>query len=172
MGSVGATVTPAIAEGEAVSILMLFTVIFSQQNNSQVVHVLPHHGTNIKTLGMDYIAPQKYGRSNQYHPRTELGLLWIDTVMDVNGEPGKVSYIKTEHTNAETRRYAKRYIQDNTFIPGHMNGKPTAMRFVKPIYGYRNGFTWDNQADKCGSSALSCDEFSHATGKPRFVFDD
>ena len=172
LGANNATMTPAIVDGENVSVLALFSVVFKQQDGQRVVAVVPNHGTNAKALGMNYIAPQRYGRGNRYHPRGEVGLLWIDAKMGADGKASDISYIRTKWSNKEGERYAKRYIKDNTFIPGHQNGEPTEMRFVKPIYGYRNGFLVDVGASKCGDSTLQCDEVSNATGKPRFVFDD
>ena len=172
IGANGATVQPAKVGGEEVSVLTLFTVVFAQKDGQQMVATVPNHGTNVKALGMNYIAPQKYGRSNKYHPRTELGLLWLDATMSVSGEASNIKQIKTKRSNTETRRYAKRYLTDNTFIPGFYNGEPTEMRFVKPIFGYRNGFLWNADKTKCRDSRTTCDEQSNATGKPRFVFDD
>lgn len=172
MGAKSATVLPAEMDGQRVNVLMLLSVVFRQQGEQRLIAVVPNHGTNAKTLGMSYIAPQKYGRANQYLPRSELGLLWVDTTMSAGGKAGNTNYIKTDFTNKETERYAKRYINDNTFIPGFLNGEATAMRFVKPIFGYRNGFMWDSDNSKCRDSAIACDERSNATGKPRYVFDD
>ena len=168
----GASVIPAKVDGENVSLLMLFSVVFRQQEGERVIAVLPNHGTNAQELGMSYIAPQKYGRSNTYIPRTELGLLWIDAEMSSEGKPRKVQYLETDWSNREDKRYAKSYVKDCTFIPGHINGEPAAMRFVKPIFGFRNGFMWQRIGSKCGNSTLSCDEKSRTTGRPRFVFDD
>ncbi len=168
----GASVMPAKVDGETVSLLMLLSVVFRQQGDERVVAVIPNHGTNAAELGMSYIAPQRYGRSNTYDPRTELGLLWIDAEMSSEGEPRNVQYLETDWTNKEDKRYAKSYVKDCTFIPGHINREPAAMRFVKPIFGYRNGFMWQKTDSKCGNSAVSCDEKSRTTGRPRFVFDD
>ena len=167
-----ASVLPASVNGETVSILMLFSVIFRQQGDTQTITVVPNHGTNAKTLGLSYIAPQRYGRGIRYTPRTELGLLWIDAVMSAQGKASKIKYLKTQWTSKETRRYAKSYINDNTFIAGHLNGTATKMRFVKPIFGYRNGFMWNRDTSRCKASTISCDEVSNITGKPRFAFDD
>jgi hypothetical protein len=172
MAANNATVEPATVEGENVSLLMLFTVIFRQQEDNRVIAVVPNHGTNAQELGISYIAPQRYGRSIQYTPRTELGLLWIDAKMSSTGELTDVQYIKTQWSNKEAERYAKSYVRDCKFIPGHQNNQPVAMRFVKPIYGYRGGFTWDTEDTRCRDSLVSCDETSRTTGKPRFVFED
>jgi hypothetical protein len=167
-----ASVTPATVDGKKVSILMLFTVVFKQQDDTRIIAVVPNHGTNAQELGMSYIAPQRYGRGMQYRPRSNLGLLWIDAEMSAAGEPSEIKYLDTKWTNKEAERYAKSYINDCTFIPGHLNGEPTSMRFVKPIFGYRNGFMWDIDNTRCRDSAISCDETSGTTGRARFVFDD
>ena len=167
-----ASVTPATVDGKNVSILMLFSVVFKQQDGTRMIAVIPNHGTNAQELGMSYIAPQRYGRSIQYNPRSDLGLLWIDAEMSAEGQPSEIKYLDTKWTNKEAKRYAKSYINDCTFIPGHLNGEATSMRFVKPIFGYRNGFMWDTESSRCRDSAISCDETSGATGRPRFVFDD
>jgi len=167
-----ASVLPAMVNGDRVSILMLFSVIFKQQGDTQTIVVVPNHGTNAKSLGLSYIAPQRYGRGIRYTPRAELGLLWIDAMMSAQGKASKIKYLETRWTNKETKRYAKSYINDNTFIPGHLNGTATKMRFVKPIFGYRNGFMWDHDTSRCKASTISCDEVSNITGKPRFAFDD
>lgn len=172
VASTSASVTPATVDGENVNVLMLFSVIFRQQDGQRVIAVVPNHGTNAKELGMSYISPQRYGRSVSYRPRTELGLLWVDAEMSANGKAKNITYIKTEWTNKETQRYAKSYINEGMFIPGHLNGEATTMRFVKPIFGYRNGFMWEQDSSRCGDSLMSCTETSNATGKPRFVFDD
>lgn len=171
-GANGASVIPAEVDGERVSLLMLFSVIFRQQDGQQIIAVVPNHGTNAKELGISYIAPQRYGRNIQYDPRTEIGLLWIDAQMSVQGEASNIKYLETKFTNKEAERYAKSYINDCTFIPGHLDGVATQMRFVKPIFGYRNGFMWDRDLSKCRDSSLTCDELSQTTGRPRFVFDD
>ena len=168
-----ATVTPASVEGENVGVLMLFSVIFRQQDDQRVIAVVPNHGTNAKQFGMSYVAPQRYGRTSMYTPRTELGLLWIDAEMSADGKARKIKYLDTEWTNKETKRYAKSYINDGLFLPGFLNGEPTAMRFVKPIFGHRNGFMQLSNGDsKCRNSTLSCDEVSRRTGRPRYAFDD
>ncbi|MEM7101360.1 MAG: hypothetical protein AAF541_24125 [Pseudomonadota bacterium] len=172
MGAKSATVTPATVAGNNVNVLMLLTVLFRQQDDQRIIAVIPNHGTNAKEMGMSYIAPQKYGRANQYAPRSEIGLLWVDTKMTAAGKATDTKYLETDFSTKETERYAKRYINDNTFIPGYLNGEATPMRFVKPIFGYRNGFMWDVDASKCRDSAIACDERSNATGKPRYVFDD
>ncbi len=46
------------------------------------------------------------------------------------------------------------------------------MRFVKPIFGYRNGFMWEKGDSFCRNSIISCDETSRRTGQPRYLFDD
>ena len=172
MGAQSATVLPATVDGENVAVLMLLSVVFRQQGDQRVIAVVPNHGTNAKTLGMSYVAPQKYGRANQYYPRSELGLIWVDTTMSAQGKAQSTSYLQTEFSNKETERFAKRYINDNTFIPGHLEGQPRRMRFIKPIFGYRNGFMWESEKSKCRDSAIYCDEISDTTGKPRYVFDD
>ena len=172
IASTTASVTPATVGGENVNVLMLFSVIFRQQEGQRVIAVVPNHGTNAKEFGMSYISPQRYGRSVSYNPRTELGLLWIDADMSADGKAKDITYLKTEWTNKESERYAKSYINEGMFIPGHLNGAATTMRFVKPIFGYRNGFMWENDISRCGDSTVSCDEASNSTGKPRFVFDD
>ncbi|MFT7653321.1 MAG: hypothetical protein ACI9ON_002133 [Limisphaerales bacterium] len=172
LGSSTATFEPARVEGESVAVLALYSVIFRQKGSEQMIMVVPNHGTNAKNLGMQYTAPQKYGRKNSYLPRAELGLIWIDAKMSVEGIAGDVNLLETEYSNRESTRYAKSYINNNTFIPGFANGEPAEMRFVKPIFGYRNGFMAATGDSKCGSSSILCDEVSHATGKPRYVFDD
>lgn len=172
LGSESASMTPATVNGEQVPVLALFTVMFKQQNGERLVAVIPNHGTNAKTLGLNYTAPQRFGRGNVYQPRTDLGLLWLDSIVSDQGKPGDIEYIDTEWTNRETERYAQSYINDNRFIPGFVNGAPTAMRFVKPIFGYKNGFMVHPIDSKCQFTEISCDESSGATGKPRFAFDD
>ena len=172
LGAKSATVTPALVDGKNVNVLMLLSVIFKQKDEQKLIVVVPNHGTNAKDFGMSYAAPQKYGRANQYQPRTELGLVWVDAMMSANGKVSQATYIDTKFSNKETHRYAKKYVTNNTFIPGHMNGEPTAMRFIKPIFGYRNGFVKHRDNSRCRDSAVACDERSNATGKPRYVFDD
>lgn len=167
-----ASVLPARVDGENVNVLMLLSVVFRQQDGAQVIAVIPNHGTNAKELGMSYIAPQRYGQRNQYFPRSELGLLWVDARMDKGGKPKDIEYIETDFSNKETSRYAEKYMANNTFIPGFHNGEAVDMRFVKPIFGYRNGFMWDTDNSKCRDTAVACDERSNVTGLPRFVFDD
>ncbi len=167
-----ATVTPASVDGENVGVLMLFSVIFRQQGDERVIAVVPNHGTNARSIGLSYVAPQRYGRTSMYTPRTELGLLWIDAEMTASGKARDIKYLDTEWTNTETKRYARSYIKDGMFIPGFLDGEATTMRFVKPIFGHRNGFMWLKDDSKCGNSTLSCDERSSRTGKPRYVFDD
>ena len=167
-----ATVIPAEVNGDNVGVLMFFSVIFRQEAEQQVIGVVPNHGTNAQSVGISYIAPQRYGRSIQYTPRTELGLLWVDADMSANGTVSNVKYIKTEWSNREAERYAKSYMRDCHFIPGFVDSKPAAMRFVKPIYGYRGGFAWDKGDTRCRDSIISCDETSGTTGKPRYVFED
>ena len=172
LAATNATVTPASVDGENVGVLMLFSVIFRQQGEDHVVAVVPNHGTNARDIGLSYVAPQRYGRTSMYTPRTELGLLWIDAEMTAGGKARDIKYLDTEWTNKETKRYAKSYIKDGLFIPGFLDGEATTMRFVKPIFGHRNGFMWLKDDSKCGNSTLSCDERSSRTGKPRYVFDD
>lgn len=172
VASESATVVPATVDGEQVAILMLFSVVFRQEDAQRIIAVVPNHGTNAKSLGMSYIAPQRYKRSYEYTPRTELGLLWIDATLNEMGEPTDIKYLKTKFTNKETQRFAKHYITKNLFIPGFVDGEPRSMRFVKPIFGYKNGFMWQTNHDKCTSSLINCDETSRTTGKPRYVFDD
>lgn len=168
-----ATVTAAKVDGKPVRILMLFSVMFRQMGAQRAIAVVPNHGTNSKKLGLSYIAPQRYGyNSNMYAPRTELGLLWVDAHMSELGKAGNISYLKTKWTNKETRRYAKSYISESNFIPGHLNGEPFPMRFVKPIFGHRNGFMWLRNDSRCGNSSMVCEETSKASGRPRYVFDD
>ena len=172
IGSNSATMTPATVEGINVPVLALFTVMFRQQGDQRAVAVVPNHGSNAKDLGLNYVAPQRYGRRNQYTPRTDLGLLWVDTTMSAEGEPSKIKYIETQWTNRETKRFAKSYIQNNTFIPGFFNGEPRAMRFIKPIFGYKNGFMIQPESNRCRDTLVVCDETSGTTGRPRYVFDD
>jgi len=172
LAAANASVQPASVDGENVNVLMLFSVIFRQQGNERVLAVVPNHGSNAKDLGVSYIAPQKYGYSINYRPRTELGLLWIDARMDAQGRLSEVSYLDTQWSNAEARRYAKNYVKEARFIPGFVDGKPAAMRFVKPIFGYRNGFMWDTDDSFCRDSMIACDETSKRTGRPRYLFDD
>jgi hypothetical protein len=172
LGSESASMMPATVDGEQVPVLALFTVMFKQQNGERLVAVIPNHGTNVKSLGLNYIAPQRFGRGNVYQPRTDLGLLWLDAIVSDQGKPSGVEYIDTEWTNRETERYAQSYIKDNRFIPGFLDGVPTSMRFVKPIFGYKNGFMVHPIDSKCQFTEISCDESSGATGKPRFAFDD
>ncbi len=100
-----------------------------------------------------------------------MGLLWIDTEIGANGEPGKLTLVKTKWTNREASRYAKLYMKDNEFIPGTVNGEPVSMRYVRPIFGYRNGFMWQEDNSRCLDSRVRCDEVSKRGGS-RFVFDD
>lgn len=167
-----ATVLPATVDGERVNVLMLFSVVFRQQDGARVIAVIPNHGTNAKDLGTSYIAPQRYGARTNYNPRAELGLLWVDTRMDDEGGPRKTQYLETDFSTKETERFAEKYMEESTFIPGFHNGEPTEMRFVKPIFGYRNGFLWLDDNSNCRDSLLACDERSNATGLPRYVFDD
>ena len=172
LGSQGATMTPASINGESVPVLALFTVLFRQQGDERVVAVIPNHGTNASEFGLNYVAPQRWGRRNQFIPRTDLGLLWVDSMMSKEGEVSQIKYIDTEWTNKETRRYAKSYVENNLFIPGFVNNEPVAMRFVKPIFGYKNGFMIHKESSFCYDSLIACDETSGTTGRPRFVFDD
>ena len=167
-----ATVLPAKVDGENVNVLMLFTAVFRQQAGAQTLAVVPNHGTNAKDLGISYVAPQKFGYTIQYWPRTELGLLWVDGQMDTDGNLTHVEFLETQSSNTETRRYARAYAEHARCIPGWLNGQPTAMRFVKPIYGYRNGFAWDKGDSFCRDSIISCDETSRRTGRPKYLFDD
>ena len=93
LGARSATVVPAEVDGEKVSILMLLSVVFRQQGDQRVIAVVPNHGSNAKTLGMSYVAPQKYGRANQYYPRSELGLVWVDTTMSAEGKAQNTNVI-------------------------------------------------------------------------------
>ncbi len=172
LGSHGASMTPASVDGEAVPVLALFTVLFRQEGDQRVVAVIPNHGTNAKEYGLNYVAPQRWGRRNQFVPRMDLGLLWVDALMTTAGKASKIKYLETEWTNRETRRFAKSYIENNNFIPGFVNDAPTEMRFVKPIFGYKNGFMIHKESSFCYDSLIDCDETSGTTGRPRFVFDD
>lgn len=172
LGAKMASFAPAKVDGERVPVLALFSVVFKQEGENRVMAVIPNHGTNAKSLGMNYIAPQKYNRNNNFLPRGELGLVWVDATMTPAGKLKSVSYVETDWSNRETKRYAKHYVKDNTFIPGFANGQPVEMRFLKPIYGYRNGFTYAGVDNRCRDTLISCDEISSTTGRPRFVFDD
>ena len=166
-----ATFVPAEANGERVNALVLFTVLFRSQDGHRVTAVIPNHGTNAKAFGVNYIAPQRYG-SNRFNPRADIGLLWADAQMDETGKPSGLKLVDTAWTTRETRRYARRYINGNDFIPGFVNGEPTAMRFLKPIFGYRNGFMRMRDDSKCRSSTIDCREVSSSSGENRYVFDD
>ena len=173
LGANSASFEPASVDGEPVAVLVLFSVIFRQQGSEQIIAVVPNHGTNAKDLGMQYTAPQKYGRKNIYLPRAELGLIWVDVKMSAEGQARDVSLLETKYTNRESKRYATSYINDNTFIPGFTKGEPTQMRFVKPIFSYRNGFmAASGDSTKCGKHSIDCEEKSRSSGKTRYVFDD
>lgn len=152
--------------------LALFSVLFKQQDDQRLVGVIPNHGTNAQSHGLNYVAPQRYGRGNMYRPRTDLGLLWLDATISVEGRASDISYIETEWSNRETERYAKSYINENRFIPGFVDNAPTEMRFVKPIFGYKNGFMIHPEDSKCIDTLIVCDETSGVTGQPRFAFED
>ena len=166
-----ATFMPAEADGEKVNALVLFTVLFRSQDGQRVTAVIPNHGTNAKAFGVNYIAPQRYG-SNRFNPRADIGLLWADAQMDETGRARDLKLVDTAWTTRETRRYARRYINGNDFIPGFVDGEPTAMRFLKPIFGFRNGFMWMRDDSKCRSSTIDCREVSSSSGENRYVFDD
>ena len=166
-----ATFVPAEVDGERVNALVLFTVLFRSQDGQRVTAVIPNHGTNAKAFGVNYIAPQRYG-SNRFNPRADIGLLWVEAQMDETGKARDLKLVDTAWTTRETRRYARRYINGNDFIPGFVNGEPTAMRFIKPIFGYRNGFMRMRDDSKCRSSTIDCREVSSSSGENRYVFDD
>ncbi len=166
----GATMEPALVDGQAVTANVLYAVLFRSQDGQRTVAVVPNHGTNAKEFGFNYIAPQRYG-ANRHSPRSEVGLLWIDAQMDAQGKARDINLIKTKWSTREASRYAKMYLRDNRFIPGSVQGEPRSMRFVRPVFGYRNGFMWQPDSSRCLDSSVQCDEVSRSGGS-RFVFDD
>ena len=165
-----ATLLPASVDGENVSSLVMVTVVFRSRGGERVKAVIPNHGTNAKELGLNYIAPQRYG-NNRYEPRSEIGLVWADASIDVNGQVHALEFVETKWSNREAKRYGTEYMEGNRFMPGFVDGEPYAMRFVKPIFGFRNGFMWMDDDSKCRSSSINCEEYSRS-GRSRYVFDD
>ena len=169
-GAQGATMEPAMVDGDTVTANVLYAVLFRSQDGQRSVAVVPNHGTNAQEFGLNYTAPQRYG-ANRHSPRSEVGLLWIDAQMGVNGKAQDITLIKTKWSTREASRYAKMYLKNNRFIPGTVQGEPQSMRFVRPVFGYRNGFMWDQDNSRCLDSSVQCDEVSRSGGS-RFVFDD
>lgn len=162
---------PASVEGERVNVVALYTVVFRQKDGSQHVAVIPNHGTNAQQFGINYVAPQRYGRPPKIRGldlrnydgggddkdglRTRTGLQWVEAQIDELGRCTEAEVIRTSRSSRGGSRMAKRVVDEGPFIPGFVNGQPQAMRYIEPFYGESDGFLWFDKT-KCRADNMGC----------------
>lgn len=131
---VSAAFTPAVVDGEAVSVNVYFRVFFGRKGDLYAVGVFPNWADDVDKYGQEYEAPQRY---NDDAPGPACGSVAGLSKVEV-GVDGKatgdvslvMSYGATEHYGTCENWYMQ-LVTDGSFIPAHHEGKPVAATYVE-----------------------------------------
>lgn len=128
---------PAMRNGKPAQVYMVIMVRTVIGRGGPLVLVLPNNGVEHERLGLFYIAPQRFNEfswGSAYEGAPPGTLIWQKLWID---EHGKVT--RWETTNASGARQrdveaVRRSVENMRFMPGFVEGKPMAMRYVEPAF--------------------------------------
>jgi hypothetical protein len=139
---------PATRNGKPAQVymvLMVRTVI--AENSEPLVLVLPNNGVEHARLGLFYIAPQRFNeftwRWVKYHlphvrsnKEPNATLIWQELWIDELGNIRDSKLTNASDAPQEIVDTIRRSVDNMQFMPGRVDGKPVAMRYVEPAYSY------------------------------------
>lgn len=123
-----AKMVPARVAGHRKEVTFKFTVIFLRKDGEESIYTVPNQFLNAGLLGANYVAPQLIYNRRLRFPRSCRSVnLILRISVDVRGVP---SYPRFHQGDALGRKCLPRVgkrIPKLRYIPGMVNGKPTAM---------------------------------------------
>jgi len=131
---------PATRDGQPAQVYMVLMVRVVIANGEPLVLALPNNGVEHARLGLFYIAPQRFnefGQLNSGLSRSSTsanGLVWQELWVD---EHGKVTSSKLKNESGAPRDIVEaiqRSVDNMQFMPGLVDGKPVAMRYLEPSW--------------------------------------
>jgi hypothetical protein len=136
--------TPATRNGEPVQIYMVLMVRTVIADGSEpLVLVLPNNGVEHARLGLFYIAPQRF---NVFHwdyplPRTVSfksrgELIWQELWIDELGNIKDAKLVNSSNAPPDMVEYLRHSVDTMQFMPGWVDGKPVAMRYLEPAWSH------------------------------------
>lgn len=133
-------VRPASINGKPVEVWTQFSVFFTAGDKPKIT-VTPNSGALVKQFGVNYVAPQRVTRINFIacpmwgkisDNCKDQGLKFtINTQIDEHGRKLACHIIGENKSGADADAICADEMQ---FIPGHVNGQPTAMAHSEPWF--------------------------------------
>jgi hypothetical protein len=134
-----AKVTPAVVDGKPRRAILNYRVIFLKRNDETLVGVYPNWGNDIEKYGIDYEAPQKYGRAFKHVWCYPYGSYKNVATMTIGADgvlKGEIEFLFDTGRNARPcESEIRRKHEEAKYIPGHHAGKPVEATYNHP---------WDN----------------------------
>lgn len=119
---------PATFDGQALEVFVGFTVVGMKTDKGTESRLLLNQLWSRETFGSSYTAPQRIGQSNQAAVRVR-GEIAVD--VSATGKALGTSVHSWEQGSAKRRDYLLEMLNDECYIPGNVNGQPTAMKYVE-----------------------------------------
>jgi hypothetical protein len=130
---------PAMVDGKAEEVRILFRVLFVRRGNNASVHVYENWGHDVETLGFDYRAPQVRSRKGTSYKcfRHDRPLVAQATIrISETGRPSgqaSVEFAEGSAEDAGCEQQLKEELAASAFIPAEANGKPVEATFTTVI---------------------------------------
>jgi hypothetical protein len=128
---------PAMRDGVAVDVFMVVMVRIDVTAQGPLVLVVPNNGVERERFGPLYTAPQRFnefmwdGHSGPY--RGSRVLLWQKMRIDEHGKVLDCTVTKVADVPESFVRNIENQVRRMQFMPGYVDGKPTAMRYIEPV---------------------------------------
>jgi hypothetical protein len=128
---------PAMRDGVPADVYMVVMVRIDMTAQGPLVLVVPNNGAEEARFGLQYTAPQRFNEFTwEGYSGPDRGssiLLWQKMQIDENGTVVEFSVKNVADVPQFTVRSVERQIQRMKFMPGYVNGKPTAMLYIEPL---------------------------------------
>jgi len=139
-----ATFEPALVGSEPVSVYASFRMAFQHREGGCAVGLLPNKGYLVKEFGLLYTEPQEIIGEQGWNNRDRTSnrvrrqrggvMLILSSEVDVAGVPGKVKVEQDNFASRSDLKSVRKAAADARFIPGTVNGQPTAMTSMEFFY--------------------------------------
>lgn len=142
---------PATVDGMPVKVFMSFRVLFICEAGKCRIITVPNLGYSTKEFGHNYTAPQELMTNVSWFTRFKSRAGWnqsgggvrrkgvifsFSVSVDENGVGSEGKIRNKGVANRKELRAVLSVIDDSTFIPGFVDGKPTKMPYFELLYFY------------------------------------
>jgi hypothetical protein len=122
---------PATLDGQPLEVFVGFTVVGMKTDAGIESRLLLNQLWSREKFGSTYTAPQRIGQSNQASVRVR-GEIAVD--VSNTGKALATSVHSWEQGSKKRRNYLLEMMNDECYIPGFVDGQPTAMTYVERFH--------------------------------------